>query len=195
MAKVNRTRYAVLGMLSFRPMSGYEMKKYIDNSIIHFWQENFGRIYPVLRSLEREGLATKQVDQEEGRPVRHVYSITEKGRRELARWLLLPAERPNWRIELLLKLFFGSQVSVANMIRKVRSEKAFCRHTLETFQQLEDHIKSHESGTEIPYGLITLSYGQHYYRAVEAWCDETLERLRRFEGEGEPARSNGFGKQ
>jgi DNA-binding PadR family transcriptional regulator len=168
-------------MLSFGPMTGYEMKKYIDNSITHFWNENYGRIYPVLRSLEKEGLVSKKTEMAEGRPMRHVYSLTDRGREALRMWLRLPAERPVWRMELLLKLFFGDQISKENMIQKVESELAFCRHTLGTFQQLEDHIKGEESEKTrggIHYGLITLRFGQHYYRAVSEWCEETLELLR-----------------
>ena len=161
MPKINRTRYAVLGMLSFGSMTGYDMKKYIDNSIAHFWNENYGGIYPVLRRLEKEGLVTKATEQAEGRPVRHVYSLTDQGREALQMWLRLPAERPVWRMELLLKLFFGGQVSVKNMIQKVESELAFCRHTLGTFQQLEDHIRNEESESTrrgIHFGLITLRF-------------------------------------
>ena len=188
MPKVNRTRYAVLGMLSFGSMTGYDMKKYIDNSIAHFWNENYGRIYPVLRSLEREGMVTKETEHTEGRPARHVYSLTDRGRRELIEWVRLPAERPVWRMELLLKLFFGNQVPVKNMIQTVESELAFCRHTLAAFRQLEDHIESEKSQKPqqgIHYGLITLRFGQYYYQAVSDWCEETLEVLQGREKDGE----------
>ena len=181
MPKVNRSKYAVLGMLSFAPMSGYDMKKRFDSSIAHFWNENYGRIYPVLKDLEAEGLVTKKTETIEGKPPRNVYSITGKGSRDLEVWVLLPAERPTLRIEMLLKLFFGSQVPKENIIQKVESEKAFCMQTLNMYSQIEEHVKSvHEEGVkpETPNWLITLSYGKHYYRAVSEWCDETLKTLR-----------------
>lgn len=180
MPKTNRTKYAVLGMLSFQPMSGYDMKKGFDGSIAHFWNENYGHIYPVLKRLEKEELVTKKTEQSEGKPQRHVYSITDRGKTDLHEWLQLPAERPTLRIELLLKLFFGNEVSVENMIRKVEEEKAFCSEYLRTFDQIEKHVMSHNQGQRtagIPYWLITLRYGQHYYRAVSQWCDDTLQTL------------------
>ena len=180
MPKTNRTKYAVLGMLSFEPMSGYDMKKGFDGSIAHFWNENYGHIYPVLKRLEKEELVTKETKQTPGKPLRHIYSITEKGRQSLHSWLLLPAERPTLRIELLLKLFFGNEVPVDSMIQKVEEEKAFCTETLLTFEQIEKHVKSHNNENEpggIPYWLITLRYGRHYYSAISEWCDETLQIL------------------
>ena len=45
------SRYAVLGMLSIRPMSGYDIKQAIGESVVHFWDESYGRIYPSLQRL------------------------------------------------------------------------------------------------------------------------------------------------
>jgi len=184
--KINKTKYAILGMLSFEPMSGYDMKKRFDNSIAHFWNENYGHIYPVLKRLEREGLVVKKIEHTEGKPVRNVYSITEKGRKELYGWLLLPAERPTLRIELLLKLFFGHEVPVENMIQKVESEKTVCEQTLLLFEQIERHIQNHKKEKAIrgaPYWLITLRFGKHYYGAILKWCEETLLTLKRVKEE------------
>ena len=182
MAKINRTKYAILGMLSLEPMSGYDMKKRFDNSISHFWNENYGHIYPVLKRLEIDGLVTKRTEITEGKPARHIYTITEKGKQDLSEWLLLPAERPTLRIELLLKLFFGHGIPIKNLIRKVEDEKHFCKQTLETFAGIEQHVKSMKSENElqgVQYWLISLRYGQHYYKAVHKWCDKTLEILKK----------------
>jgi PadR family transcriptional regulator AphA len=182
MAKTNRTKYAILGMLSLESMSGYDMKKRFDNSVAHFWNENYGHIYPVLKRLEREGLVTKRTETTEGKPSRYIYSITDRGKYALHEWLILPAERPTLRIELLLKLFFGHLVPAQNLIEKVEDEKRFCECTLETFDQIEQHVKSVKSGkalTGAHYWLITLRYGQHYYKAVHNWCEETLEILKK----------------
>jgi len=46
MPKENKTKYSILGLLSRAPMSGYDIKKLTDNSISHFWHENFGHITP-----------------------------------------------------------------------------------------------------------------------------------------------------
>jgi DNA-binding PadR family transcriptional regulator len=183
MPKVNRTKYAILGMLNVEPMSGYEMKKRFDRSIAHFWNENYGHIYPVLKRLESEGHVTKETETTEGNPPRNVFTITEKGRGELRTWLLLPAERPILRIELLLKLFFGREAPLENMIEKVKQEKAFCEKTLTVFSEIEQHARSLDLGgsaSEVPFWLITLRYGQSYYRAIASWCDDTLSLLQEY---------------
>ena len=180
MPRVNRTKYAILGMLSFEPMSGYDMKKRFDNSIAHFWNENYGHLYPVLKRLEKEGLVTRQVESTGGKPDRHVYSITDDGGTDLQEWLRLPAERPTLRIELLLKLIFGHFAPLDSMVQNIEAEKVFCERTLDNFQRIEEHIKSVDTkrnGKDAPFSLIALRYGQHYYRAVHEWCEETLQTL------------------
>ncbi|MYF92724.1 MAG: PadR family transcriptional regulator, partial [Gemmatimonadetes bacterium] len=62
MPKTNKSKYAIMGMLSIRPMSGYDMKKLIAQSISYFWNESFGQIYPTLKKLVEEGLATRQTE-------------------------------------------------------------------------------------------------------------------------------------
>lgn len=60
MARQNKSQYALLGMLTLGEMSGYDIKKLFDTSLRNFWGESFGQIYPILRRLVREGLATVQ---------------------------------------------------------------------------------------------------------------------------------------
>ncbi|MGH9601902.1 MAG: PadR family transcriptional regulator, partial [Terriglobales bacterium] len=47
----NTTRFALLGLLSLGPQSGYDLKKRMEQSIAHFWSESYGQIYPTLRRL------------------------------------------------------------------------------------------------------------------------------------------------
>src|SRR2546428_7473662 len=101
----NTSRYAILGVLSRRPMSGYDVKKLIERSIAHFWNESYGQIYPILNRLAAEGLAERRRERQRGKPDRHVYSLTSKGRAELPRWLALPPRPQTRRSEVLLERF------------------------------------------------------------------------------------------
>ena len=58
MARINKTQYAILGFLSFEPMSGYDIQKLAKESIGYFWQEGYGQIYPVLKKLLAHGLVS-----------------------------------------------------------------------------------------------------------------------------------------
>ena len=124
MPRENKTKYAVLGLLAYAPMSGYDVKRIYAQSLGNFWSESYGHIYPILKRLEDEGLATRSVEHQDGKPDRNVYTITELGREELHRWLAQPLDPHKERVELLLKLFHGWEVGPAVMIEHVKRTRA-----------------------------------------------------------------------
>lgn len=176
----NRTRYAVLGALSIQPMSGYEIKKFADQSIGNFWNESYGQIYPILAELVSDGLATETASAERDKRSRRVYAITPRGRRELRRWLATPAEHEVGRIEILLKLFFASRSKTRDVVAVVQSFRADHVARLERWRTMERELAAEHAGSrDLPFWMMTLSYGRHVSEALVAWCDETLATLRR----------------
>lgn len=178
MSRENKSKYAILGILSFGPLSGYDIKKKIELSTSNFWSESYGQIYPILKRFVTEGLATQSIQAQVGKPDRHVYQLTEKGIEELQRWLIEPIEPQVDRIEILLKLFFGRQMSLADNIRHVEQFRELQQQLLEKYVGITEDVKA--KGTEnpnLPYWLITASYKLYVTQALISWCDETLVKL------------------
>jgi PadR family transcriptional regulator AphA len=181
MAQINRTKYAILGVLSIKPGSGYDIKKFCDASISHFWNENFGHIYPVLKQMEREGLVTKETERTAGRPGRNVFSITAQGRKELAAWLIQPVEYTPGRSELLLKLAFGKNVPLERTIAQIEQVKERNIRKLKEFRSYETALaEDPNSGSSegYLYWLATLRYGIYSTEVTVRWCEETIQALR-----------------
>lgn len=177
--KETKSKYAILGMLSIEPMSGYDIKKEIQESISNFWTESYGQIYPVLKSLVAEKLVTKTVQKGAGKPDRHVYSLTAAGRKELQSWLAEAVTPKVERNELLLKLFFGEEVEVSVNISHVEQFRELQRELLEKYKWIEKEIKATNPADDpnVPYWLMTVRHCQHVRRALLDWCDETLAKL------------------
>lgn len=180
MANANKTKYAILGMLSFAPMSGYDIKKLTDFSISNFWHENFGHIYPVLKRMEAEGLVTRTVKEKEGKPDRNVYTITKQGTEELTSWLLLPTDEAPIRNEFLLKMFFSGAVPLKTVVENIKRERKRQEGLIEKYSAIEESLKANEEYTRqagFPLWLSTLKYGIAVSRVVIAWCDETAHNI------------------
>jgi len=181
--KASTSRYAVLGMLSVCPMSGYDIKKIIEQSIAHFWNESYGRIYPVLQELEKQGLATRKTERTEGKPDRQVYSITRAGERELHAWLAAPVKSEAVRSELLLKLFFGSRMSAAERESHVVAARERHASLLKVYEATAAGLKkTHAQNPGLPFWLITLNFGRRRSESIMAWCDDTLRELKKVAG-------------
>jgi PadR family transcriptional regulator AphA len=169
---------AVLGLLSMAPMSGYEMRRVISESIGHFWSESFGQIYPALKRLTAEGRVEKKTERQKGRPDRNVYSLTTKGRERLREWLMVPAVPEVPRNELLLKLFFGSHAPANASRENVEAFVARQEAALKVYEGIAKELKRRRAADpQLPFWLMTLSYGQHYSGALVKWGQETLKEL------------------
>lgn len=170
------TAESVLGLLSFRECSGYELKKFIEESIGNFWSESFGQIYPTLKKLEAAGLVTVSDDEGTGAREKKVYRITETGHARLREWLSLPAMDQVPRNELLLKLFFGPRAEKAQMRKLLETKRAEMAADLKRFEAIEaGMVERYKGHPGLPYWLMTVRYGKAEAKALVAWCDESLE--------------------
>ena len=86
-------RLVILGLLRERPLYGYEIKQIIEEHMSDWTSIAFGSIYFALDKLAEEKFVEKvQVEQDNKRPARSVYQITDTGRAEFIRLL-----RENWQ--------------------------------------------------------------------------------------------------
>ena len=174
----NRSQYAILGALTLKPMSGYDLKQFADGSVRHFWAESFGQIYPMLRRLEADGLVKRKPGVRANRRERIVYAITDAGREALARWVMEPARDEVGRVEVLLKLFFARNGPPGTALRLLEAFRAEHMGRLERYAAVERRLRlEHNTSPDLPYWLATLSYGRHVSESLVAWCDESLEAL------------------
>jgi PadR family transcriptional regulator, regulatory protein AphA len=178
MAKENKSKYSVLGVLSVCPGSGYDIRKFMEQSTGNFWNESYGQIYPMLKQLVEEGLATSHSEKQEGKPERYVYTLTAQGKEALRDWLTEPVESAVERNELLLKLFFGAHVSPAQNADHVRAFQELQAQLLTKYEGIERMLQAGAArDANLSYPLITVRYGIHRCRALLSWCDETLATL------------------
>ncbi len=182
MAKENKSKYALLGILSMCPGSGYDIKKFMEQSTSNFWSESYGQIYPILKQLVEEGLATSHTEKQEGKPERYVYTLTDRGLEELRHWLTEPIEHMVERNELLLKLFFGRQNTVASNIEHVKQFQILQEQLLHKYRGIEAYLEANcANNADLYYSLITVRYGIHRCQALWSWCEEAIDTLSTFE--------------
>jgi DNA-binding PadR family transcriptional regulator len=178
MAQANNTRYIILGLLSHEAMSGYDMKKRMELSVSHFWNVGFSQIYPTLAELEADGLITKEDAAVSKGPRRHLYAITDAGRRALTYWLLLPEEKEYTRYEILLKLFFGASLPRPITRRRIESFLHRYEPQREQMAAFKDDLTQHmaQSPDHLNFYLTAL-FGEYIYDAYVKWADEALRLL------------------
>lgn len=180
----NRTQYAILGMLTLEPMSGYDFLKAAKQCLGFFWQESYGQIYPTLKNMHEKGYLTQSRVKSDGKPDRHVYSITKKGKEAFSRWLDQQTRFESKKNELLLKLFFGGKTDHNEQIRELESIKETNKQLLTELRDIEDwHLENYGHHELTPYWLVTIRFGIHRISAMIKWCEESIETLKKAQKE------------
>lgn len=175
-SRETKTRYAILGMLSFSPKSGYEIGKAIQNSTNYFWSESDGQLYPILKQLTEEGLvACLESETLPGKRAKKMYEMTEEGHAALLEWLRQKPVTFTVRNEFLLQLFFGHELPWQENRDKMKSRQLALQQELATYASIEKHIQ--EKSAHPTYLLMSLAYGQYVTQAEIAWCEEMIRQL------------------
>jgi len=178
MPKTNKTKYAILGLLSLGPASGYDLKKTVDGNIGFFWNENFGHIYPILKRLEKDGLVKSVISESDNYPAKNVYTLTSAGKGEFLKWLRESPEEPPIRNEMLLKLFFGRQNDRREVESMLLAERKRNEELLAIYGEVAKKISAVKSD-DCSYWNFTLMFGMRKSEMVISWCDETLDLLKK----------------
>jgi len=174
----SKTDDAILAMLTVAPMSGYDMKRFSEQSLTHFWHESFGNLYPRLRRLEADGLVRSRQEARSQAPDATVYSLTEAGRDRFEAWLEEEAEPETVRNELLLKIFFGARGKLETCRRRIEAHRREQEALLARYGEIGTLADDEGEGRpEGPFWRISLRRGVLLTEARIRWCDECLEML------------------
>ena len=164
--ELSPTAYVILGMLGWRPMSGYEIKSIVDKSTRFFWAASYGQIYPELRRLSAAGLIEGKAKPHGGRQ-RNVYRLTRPGRAALQAWLRVEPQVYEVRDEGLLKLFFAAATDG-------ESASATLEAMRRGHEEIVERLRSVEA-EDPPSGFPDLvqRYGIEFHEWIAEWCQRT----------------------
>lgn len=177
MARVNKTRYALLGMLSLGKASGYDIKKKMSNTTNHFWSESDGAIYPILKQLLEEGLVNCEIKNADTGKPKKIYELTDDGLAELQDWLKITPDASPCRDELLLKLFFGNNIDKEVCKSHIENFQREVQSNMEKFKIFDEKFKAAKIDSENLSRYLTLRLGILYAETNLRWSEESLRML------------------
>jgi PadR family transcriptional regulator, regulatory protein AphA len=172
-------RHALLGFLSIRPLSGYDLKRYFDASVRHFWTADQAAIYRALSDLESESLVRHERIAQSSRPDRKVFHLTDAGRTALDAWLATPTPSNPRREPLLVQLFFAGRLAPEAFRELLHAELAATEAELAGFRGIVAAIAAEQASLDeaTQVGpLITIVNGVRAALAQRDWLQGLLAR-------------------
>jgi DNA-binding PadR family transcriptional regulator len=174
-------KYAIIGLLSVKPQTGYELKANFDQAIRYLWKADQAQIYRTLRDITREGFAVPRTIQQVGRPNKKVYELTPAGEDEFRRWLSGPLPPNEQRNAELVQIFFSGRISdteiLANLKRVRENLKAGLAGLLSLETDSELFAVSTTSSRVHFFFEMTRQLGIRSAKLNLEWIEEAIARI------------------
>jgi DNA-binding PadR family transcriptional regulator len=152
-------REAILGLLSDGPMTGYEIKVCFRNMIRHFWNVSDGQLYPTLKKMHEEGAISREVVQQDSTANKHLYSITDQGRRQFEKWVREPVTKfEELKEPFVTKVFFFHKLSKEEVLGQLRHQLELHYRILEEFRGIRESYEDRITAFQRIIGDIGLLY-------------------------------------
>ena len=184
--------YGILGLLAFwGPLSGYDIKRLFDHTLSAMWGAAQSQIYKELRRMKELGWVEMEREEQEARPDRKIYSITDQGHEALRKWQAQPPEVFQLRDELLLKVLFGSFATPADLAQNLRASIAAHEMRLLEYRQNALFLPTRGSvqhndrrpnpyaveGEEDPYFRLVVRFAIEFEKTYIRWLYEALDEI------------------
>jgi DNA-binding PadR family transcriptional regulator len=172
----------ILGLLLFRSLSIYDIKKAIDRSVGFFFSSSYGNIQPSLKKLELGSLVSIQENVVNGRN-RKEYTINDLGRNEFIKWLSEEIHIGKIQDEGLLKLFFLTELPKEKRLQLLENYIEKLKHKILELEQVDEENKKAEVPEKYQeafnYRVVTLDFGIQYYNFELRWYENIIYKIKR----------------
>lgn len=152
--------------------TGYEIRRLcVEGECSYFVEASFGSIYPALARLEDEGLVTSRVEQQDGRPAKKIYAITDAGRNVFTDSLFETPGDDVFRSPFLLFARFAHLLPANLVAMRLREQ---LDRIVEKRRILKKALCSHGSSASDAW---VISYGMAHMDVAEAHLRNHMDEL------------------
>ena len=173
---MSKNELAVLGLLSEKPMYGYEIHQEIKRREMDYWAKiKLPSIYNTLTRLEEQRYIQAGKEKVGKMPERTVYAITPAGQEKLKEMVvhfLRDEDRPEWSFGLGVAFIFGApREIVLEALQQRRQSVTKC---------LADLGQEKEAYRErIPFNwYMLIEHGQKHMELEMEWLNTLIEKIK-----------------
>lgn len=176
-------RNAILSMLLDGEASGYDLAKGFDASVANFWTATPQQLYRELDRMESQGLVKAHVVEQQRRPNKRLFSLTEAGLAELADFTTRKPKPTAVRDELLVQVQALETGDSPAIRQAVADRRATAELKLAQYGRLRERLL--DGSTEAAFlatsdrvgPYLTLARGIAFEQENLRWCEYVLDVL------------------
>jgi DNA-binding PadR family transcriptional regulator len=168
-------KYLFLSLLSKQPTHGYDLLQTYETLFSAVLPPlNAGQIYTTLSRLERDGLVEKHEVEQEGKPDKRIYQLTEKGRQVLLEWFAEPLTGPRIKDNFYMKLVSAKMSDLADAQKLIENQR---KHYLQSMHDLNNMALQTEV-SEDPNKMLLIQGAILHLKADLEWLDLCEEEFK-----------------
>jgi DNA-binding PadR family transcriptional regulator len=170
---------AILGLISQRPLTGYDLRKVFATTPMGHFSSSPGAIYPALKRLEEAGWIRGRTGQGRTHRQRVAYEATARGLKTLERHLSQPVAREDiiWHMDDLM-MRFAFMDGVIGRERTVRFLQDFATQIDAYAADLRRYFEG-AKGILPACGKLAMENGIQSYEMNARWARGAAEELQR----------------
>jgi DNA-binding PadR family transcriptional regulator len=177
-------RNAVMAALMEGEASGYDLAKGFDASVANFWMATPQQLYRELERMEAEGLITARVVQQERRPNKRLFSLTDAGLAAVRTYTAeLPSKPSTIRDELMVKVQSVDAGDLQAVQAAIAERMDWAQAKLARYERLQARLldgrseEQHLAEAERIGPYLTLLRGMEFERENIRWGEIALRVL------------------
>ena len=117
-------KYFFLSLLAHQPTHGYDLLQTYEELFASVLPSlNAGQIYTTLSRLERDGLVSHQSIEQENKPDKRIYQLSQKGYQSLEEWFRAPLSGPRIKDTFFLKLISAQMTDIINPLELIHMQR------------------------------------------------------------------------
>lgn len=169
-------RTICLAILYEGDSTGYEIRKLsTEGEYSYFVDASFGAIYPALQKLEAERLVTSRIEQQDGKPAKKIYSLTQRGRSAFVDSLFDKLGNDVYRSEFLLFVRFASELPRSLVQLRLTERLQSLTRTIAEMDRLAQNHTSPADRWVINHGRSCMAFARDH---IEAHMGELIALAR-----------------
>ncbi len=164
----------ILGFLTVRPMTGYDLMRAFRSSAAYFWSADKAQIYRTLARLVASGHARTEVVPGTDAPDRIEHHITPAGREALIEWLASDPNRRSERDAFTARIFFAGSLDPDALVRVLAERREATQASLDELRAVRESVPSPDPARDRGGWLrsMTLDRGIRDHESHLAWLEE-----------------------
>jgi PadR family transcriptional regulator AphA len=166
-------RYFIMGLLAQQSMSGYDIRRFLKSLSWLIGNPSSGSLYPILRALPEEGLATVETIPGLDKPPKKIYTITEAGKQELQAWIDKSVVSKAPLKTFVMRLLLAGNFSPAGLVAHLQQRRA---QVVAHYDAMNQAVKASQEKGDLRQ-FLAMDYGLALATAELSWLDRTLGAL------------------